>query len=96
MPEKKKIGRDFPLAPTSAPQAIDNTYVQKRNYAQEAAAPHEKYSKAALNIANKVYKDAIYNTKEGYFQDEKIKNSNFYRLEGLREKKIADSLRKQK
>jgi hypothetical protein len=29
MPEKKKIGRDFPLAPTSNPQAIDNTYVNK-------------------------------------------------------------------
>jgi len=30
MPEKKKTGRDFPLAPTSMPQAIDNTSVKKR------------------------------------------------------------------
>jgi hypothetical protein len=29
MPEKKQIKRDFPLSPTSAPQAIDNTYVKK-------------------------------------------------------------------
>jgi len=29
MPEKKKTGRDFPLAPTSMPQAVDNTYVKK-------------------------------------------------------------------
>lgn len=29
MPEKKPKGRDFPLAPTSMPQAIDNTSVQK-------------------------------------------------------------------
>ena len=29
MPEKKSKGRDFPLAPTSNPQAIDNTYVNK-------------------------------------------------------------------
>lgn len=28
MPDKK-TGRDFPLAPTSMPQAIDNTYVKK-------------------------------------------------------------------
>lgn len=29
MPDKK-TGRDFPLAPTSMPQAIDNTYVKKK------------------------------------------------------------------
>jgi hypothetical protein len=95
MPDKK-TGRDIPLAPTSMPQAIDNTYVQKRNYAQEAAAPHEKMSKAALKVYNAEYKDAIYNTKKGYFQDKKIENSNLYRLDGLKERKIADSLRKQK
>lgn len=27
MPEKKQKGRDFPLAPTSMPQAVDNTRV---------------------------------------------------------------------
>ena len=30
MPEKKKTGRDFPLAPTSMPQTVDNTRVSKR------------------------------------------------------------------
>jgi hypothetical protein len=29
MPEKKPKGRDFPLAPTSIPKAVDNTYVDK-------------------------------------------------------------------
>ena len=96
MAEKKKTGRDFPLAPTSMPQAVDNTRVQKRNYAAEAAAPYEKNSRAALRLSNQEYKDAIYNTKKGYFQDIRIENSNLARLDGLRDKKIADSLRKQK
>lgn len=30
MPEKKPKGRDFPLSPTSMPQAVDNTRVSKR------------------------------------------------------------------
>jgi len=29
MPEKKSKGRDFSLAPTFIPQAVDNTYVNK-------------------------------------------------------------------
>jgi len=95
MPDKK-TGRDFPLAPTSNPQSIDNTFVKKRNYASEAAMSHEKKSRAALKLSNEEYKEAIYNTKKGYYQDRRIENSNFFRLDGLREKKIADSLRKQK
>lgn len=95
MPEKKKIGRDFPLSPTSAPKAVDNTRVQKRNYSAEAAAPHYKRSSQALSIAKDIAKEAAFNTKEEY-KSKRYDNANYFANEGLKEKRIADSLRKQK
>ena len=54
MAEKKKTGRDFPLAPTSMPQAVDNTRVQKRMGVKSA----EKISaEKKLKIAKDLYKD---------------------------------------
>ena len=102
MPEKKSKGRDFPLAPTSAPQAIDNTSVQKRNYAAEAAAPHYKRAGQSLNLSKDLYKEATYNTDpkasgpRGNVKEDRIKQANSFRLEALKEKKTADSLKKQK
>jgi hypothetical protein len=50
MPEKKKIKRDFPLAPTSAPQAVsDNTRVSS-NYSPKKIIekPNYKYVEASV------------------------------------------------
>jgi hypothetical protein len=48
------INRDFPLAPTSQPQAIDNTYVKKpMNIKSLGKIDAEK----KVKIASKLYKD---------------------------------------
>jgi hypothetical protein len=53
MPEKKTTKRDFPLAPTSIPQAIDNTRVSS-NYEPkkmpDVVKPSYKYKKADIDI----------------------------------------------
>jgi hypothetical protein len=99
MPEKKKTGRDFPLAPTSIPQAVDNTSVKKRMYGQEQAAPYLKNGKQSVKMAtdiqNMIDLDSKYgkNTDAPYYQDQK-KYSKMLFKEGYSDLKKADSIRK--
>ena len=51
MPEKKKTGRDFPLAPTSMPQAVDNTRVASNDSPKKIIEnPSYKYVEANVMI----------------------------------------------
>ena len=64
MPEKKSIGRDFPLAPTSIPKAVDNTYVAKpMNIKSLDKINAEKKVKIAKELyqsnPTKVFRDAV-------------------------------------
>ena len=55
MPDKKSKGRDFPLAPTSMPKAIDNTYVQKRM--DKVKSVQKISAEEKLRLAKKLYQD---------------------------------------
>lgn len=49
MPEKKKIGRDFPLAPTSIPKAVDNTRVSS-NASPKKIIENPSYKYVEANV----------------------------------------------
>lgn len=70
MPEKKKIGRDFPLAPTSAPQSVDNTRVAKPYIVEK---PKYTYKESNYNkLDSLLYKEGF---KEGMQDKTRTKES---------------------
>lgn len=95
MPDKKQKGRDYPLAPTSIPKAIDNTYVQKRNARAEEAAPHFKNSREDFAIANEMYRNSKYNS-QGYPALRQKELGDFFAGNAYRERKKADSILRKK
>lgn len=95
MPEKKSKGRDYPLAPTSIPKAVDNTGVYRRNAKGEEAAPYVKNSRTDLAIANEMYRNAEYNLK-GYPAQKQKSLGDFFAGNAYRERKQADSILRKK
>lgn len=64
MPDKK-TGRDFPLAPTSIPKAIDNTYVSRRPIIHKELYPSKPDYSFKYSNENYTKKDSA-DYKEGY------------------------------